>query len=319
MQFPGPAKPPTGIVFDSAMNKIDDALALAMLHGFEGRDEARIAAIGISNPDLKAAQFCDAVRLFYARAASGLSAGFTRGLPVGLADGRAAAASPMLNVAIRATAVKSIHDTADVTTVIRNALTAQYDGNAAVVLSGPSTDLARLLDGYGVKDLIARKVKVLAMAAGAFPDGPPEANIRADVAAARRLFAEWPTPIVAAGAEIGLGAPFPAASIDRDFAWSPTHPIAEAYRAYRPMPYDAPTWAMAALLYAVQPAANFFQLSDRGAITVLDDGRTQFAASPAGQHRYLILDPAQKDRILGTYTGIAGAKPVERKKKPHAN
>ena len=205
--------------------------------------------------------------------------------------------------------------TGGVTTVIRNALTAQYDRNAAVVLSGPATDLAKLLDAYGAKDLIAHKVKVLSMAAGAFPDGPPEPNIRANIAAARRVFAEWPTPIVAAGYEIGTALPFPAASIEQDFAWSATHPIADAYRAYRPMPYDAPTWAMAALLYAVRPKENYFRLSEPGTVTVLDDGRTQFRASAEGMHRYLILDPDRKESIIRTYTEIASAKPVERKKK----
>jgi inosine-uridine nucleoside N-ribohydrolase len=314
MQFPGPAKPPTGIVFDSAMDKIDDALALALLHGFEGRDEARIAAIAISSSNLKAAQFCDAVRIFYAGPA-GPGAGSVRGLPVGLAEGRSAGASAMLSAPVRATVVKSLNDTADVTTVIRNALTAQYDRNAAAVLSGPATNLAKLLDMYGAKDLIAHKVKVLSMAAGAFPDGPPEPNIRAHIAAARRIFAEWPTPIVAAGYEIGTALRFPAASIEKDFAWSATHPIVDAYRAYRPMPYDAPTWAMAALLYAVRPAESYFQLSEPGTVTVRDDGRTQFTASAEGKHRYLILDPDRRERIIRTYIEIASAKPVERKKK----
>jgi hypothetical protein len=38
-QFPGQGKPPIGIVFDSDLgNGIDDALALAMLYGFEGKN-----------------------------------------------------------------------------------------------------------------------------------------------------------------------------------------------------------------------------------------------------------------------------------------
>jgi len=313
MQFPGPVTPSPGIIFDSAMDKIDDALALAMLHGFAGRKEARIAAIGISRADLKAAQFCDAVRIFYD------GAGFARGLAVGLGRGRSSAAAAMLRPPIHDTAVNSIHDTGEVTTVIRNALTAQYDLNAAAVLSGPATDLAKLLDVYGARDLIAQKVKLLSVAAGAFPDGPPEANIQTDIAAARRLFAEWPTPIVAAGYEIGTALPFPAASVDTDFAWSVSHPIADAYRAYRPMPYDAPSWAMAALLYAVRPRENYFRLSEPGVITVRDDGRTQFAASATGRHRCLILDPDQKERIIRTYTEIASARPVGHKKKSFAN
>ena len=314
MQFPGPAKPPTGIVFDSGMDKIDDALALAMLHGFEGRDEARIAAVGISRPDLKAAQFCDAVRLFYAGAA-GLSGGFTRALPVGLAEGRSGGASAMWNAPVRATVVKSISDTAEVTTLYRNALTAQHDRNAVVVLSGPATNLAKLLDVYGIKDLIAHKIKVLSAAVGAFSDASPEPNIKADISAARRVFAEWPTPIVAAGYEIGAALPFPAASIDKDFSWSSAHPVADAYRAYRPAPYDAPSWAMAAMLYAVLPAESCFRLSEPGTITVQDDGRTRFAAAVEGKHRYLILDPDQKEHIIRIYTEIASARPVERKRK----
>jgi hypothetical protein len=35
-----------------------------------------------------------------------------------------------------------------------------------------------------------------------------------------------------------------------------------------------------------------------------------FTPSPGGRHRYLILDPAQKEQIIQTYTEIASAKPV---------
>jgi hypothetical protein len=67
---------------------------------------------------------------------------------------------------------------------------------------------------------------------------------------------------------------------------------------------------MAALLYAVRPQENYFKLSDPGTISVLDDGRTKFTPSPEGKHRYLILDPEQKERVIKTYTEIASAKPV---------
>ena len=80
---------------------------------------------------------------------------------------------------------------------------------------------------------------------GAFPQGEPEFNIKTDIPAARKLFAEWPTPIVASGYEVGEALPFPASSIENDFSWSPAHPVVEAYKAYRPMPYDARTWDMA--------------------------------------------------------------------------
>ena len=36
---------------------------------------------------------------------------------------------------------------------------------------------------------------------------------------------------------------------------------------------------------------------DPGTITVLDDGRTRFTPAADGKHRYVIVDPAQKERI----------------------
>jgi hypothetical protein len=327
MQFPGKAKPPIGIVFDCAMGKIDDALALAMLHGFDGKNEARIAAVGLCTPDLKAAQFCDVVGLFYASATTGIARAFMHLTPIGLDGGKAsggpAGSSPMLDATlgksgpdgkpVYSTTIKNLNDTAEVSTLIRNALTAQDDQNAVVVLTGPATDFAKLVDMYGLKELISQKVKLLCMAAGAFPDGPPEPNVKADIAAARKVLAGWSVPIVAAGYEIGAELRFPGESIEKDFAWSTAHPVVDAYRACRPMPYDAPSWAMAAMLYAVRPKENYFKLSEPGTIIVSDDGRTSFAASDNGRHRYLILDPAQKERIVRTYTELASAKPVARK------
>lgn len=313
MQFPGTAKPPAGILFDTSLRRIDEVLALAMLHGFESKDQARVASVSIGNGNLRAAQFCDALNHFYASATTGTAAMFMHFAPIGLAEAKPAD-SPMLSAPlekkgpdgkpVQVTTVADINDTADPATLMRNALTAQYDQNAAIVLSGPATDLARLLDMYGAKDWITRKVSLLCIA---------ESGPRADVAAARKIFAEWPTPIFKAGNEIGEALLFPGDSIDKDFAYSASHPVAEAYRAYRPMPYDAPSWAMAAVLYAVHPKDNYFKLSPPGVLSVSDNGHTSFAESSGGKHRCLILDPEQKDRIVKLYVEMASAKPVPRK------
>src|SRR5262249_19740846 len=138
----------------------------------------------------------------------------------------------------------------------------------------------------------------------------PEFNIKTDIPAAKKLFAEWPTPIVASGYEVGKDLLYPASSIEKDFAWSQAHPIVDAYRAYKAMPYDAPTWDLTSVLYAVRPQEGYFKVSEPGTISVLDDGRTKFTPSPDGKHRYLISDPAQKERIVKTFTEIVSAKPV---------
>jgi hypothetical protein len=115
---------------------------------------------------------------------------------------------------------------------------------------------------------------------------------------------------VASGQEVGETLVFPASSIEKDFAWSANHPVVDAYRASKAMPYDAPIWDMTAALYAVRPQEGYFELSAPGTISVLDDGRTRFTPSPEGKHRYFILVPAQKERIIRTFVEIASAKPV---------
>lgn len=324
MQFPGQGKPPVGVIYDADIGaSIDTTLALALLYGFDGKNDVRVISVSVSRNNLSAAAFSDAVARFYAGTVSGQFGGFGRTLPVGLNDsGRKAADTPMVTLTLaKQTAegkpvydhgIHKLNDTADPAPLIRNALTAQYDQNAIVVLAGPATDLAKVLDLPGVKELIAHKVRFLSIAGGAYPDGPPEPNIQADIPAAKKLFAEWPTPIVASGREVGAALLFPGESIEKDFAWSPAHPVADAYRAYKPMPYDAPSWAMTSVLYAARPQEGYFKLSDPGTIRVLDDGRVKFSASAGGAHRYLIFDPAQQERIIKTYREVASAKPVVR-------
>lgn len=324
MQAQGQTQRPVGIIFDSGLgNSIDEALALALLYGLDGKNEVRILALGVSKPNLKAAAFCEAIARFYGGASSGAFGAMGRTLPVGLADeGKLPEDTPMLTVPLaRRTedgkplyshGIEKLTDTGDARAVLRNAIVAQADQSCIVVLTGPATNLARLLDLPGVKDAITRKVRFLAVAGGAYPNGAPQFNLKADIAAAKKLFAEWPTPIVAAGDEIGAALLYPATSIEKDFAWSPAHPVVDAYRAFKPMPYDAPTSAMAAVLYAVRSQAGYFKLSEPGTIRALDDGSAQFTPTPEGKHRHLILDPAQQEAVLKTYIELASAKPVPR-------
>lgn len=325
MQFPGTGKPPAGIIFDCDMgNSIDDALAMALLYGLDGKNEVRVVSVSVSKSNLKSAALCEAIGRFYSGAVSGAFNAAGRTLPVGMStEGKMPEDTPMLTVPLAKKTpegtplyghgIEHLNDTAETPALIRNAFTSQHDQNSIVVLTGPATNLARVLALPGVKELISRKVRYLSLMGGSFlPNADPEFNIKMDIAAAKRVFAEWPTPIVASPFEVGEALLFPAESIEKDFAWSPAHPVVDAYRAYKSMPYDAETWDMTAMLYAARPNEGYFKLSEPGTITVLDDGRTKFTSSAEGKHRYLILDQAQKDRIIKTYRELASAKPVPR-------
>ncbi len=324
MQFGEAGRPPQGVVYDSSFGEtIDTVLALALLHGFEGKRQARIACLASSKSNLKSAQLCDVIEKFYASATTGLAAIFLQGMPIGLAvDQQMSGDTPLINETLNrkdaagkpayTPRISTLNDTAIAEIVIRNALMAQHDQNAIVVMAGPATNLARLLDLPGARDLIAAKVKMLAIAGGELPDGGADPNFAIASAAAKRVLADWPTPVVACGREVGGALLYPAASIESDYGYNPDHPVAAAYRAAKSMPYDAPSTAMAAMLYALRPDDGYFRLSDPGTLSVSDDGRMQFQASSDGRHRHLIADPAQKDRVVKTYTEMASAKPVPR-------
>jgi hypothetical protein len=325
MQFQQ-GKPAIGMVFDSDLgNGVDAALALALLYGLEGKGEARLVSNSTTRANLKSAAFGDVLARFYAGPppAAGGFGGFQRPMsPIGMAEnGALAGDTPVLKAVLEKktaegmpawpNSIDRLTDTADPVALIRNALTAQNDANCLVVLAGPATNLVKLMDLPGVPDLISRKVKLLAMAAGGYPDGRADARIKADVAAAKRLLAQWPTPIVAVGAEVGDALPFPGSSIEKDFAWAPAHPIVDAYRANGTMPYDAPAPSMAAVLYAVRPD-GYFKLSAPGAIDVLEDGHTRFTPAAGGRHRYVVIDPEQKEKVIQAYVELASAKPAPR-------
>ena len=158
--------------------------------------------------------------------------------------------------------------------LIRNGLSAQIDQNGAVVLSGPPVNLLGVVARPDGRDWVTKKARVLSIAAGRFADGPVDPVIRRDVAGFRRLLAEWPSPIIMAGTELNAALPFPGRGLEAGIAWAPHHPIVDAYRAFRPMPYDAPSRTLAAALQAVSPDQSYFDVSPPGTITIADDGRT---------------------------------------------
>src|SRR6266403_749110 len=81
------AKPPVGVVFDTGMSRIDDALAMSLLYGFDGKNEVRLVALTVSRSNLKAAAYCELVGQFYAGAVSGAYNAVGRTLPVGMTIG----------------------------------------------------------------------------------------------------------------------------------------------------------------------------------------------------------------------------------------
>ena len=296
---------PVPLIFDTDMgNDVDDALALAVLHALQSRGEVQLLAVTITKDNRYAAPYVDLVNTFYGRG----------DIPIGVVrKGKTPESSNMIRVPVERKnpdgsyvyprRLQDGSQAPDAVTVLRRALSTQQDGTVVIVQVGFSTNLAALLSAD--PQLVARKVRLLSVMAGHFPIGAPEFNVKTDIPAARKVFDEWPTPVVFSGFEIGQALLFPAARIEQDFSWVRDHPVADAYRNYMRMPYDRPTWDLTAALYAVRPDRNYFSLSPPGLVTVDEAGQTHFARDPAGKHRYLILEEGQKARTLETLILLA--------------
>lgn len=290
------AATPVPVIFDTDMgNDVDDALALAVLHALESRGEAKLLAVTVTKDNAYAARYIDVVNTFYGRPE----------IPIGVVqNGKTPQDSAMIRVPVERKNADGAYvyprsterQFPDAVKVLRSALSGAEDGSVVIVQVGFSTNLARLLETD--KALVAKKVRLLSVMAGAFPSGAAEYNIKTDIPSAQKLCEEWPTPVVFSGFEIGKVLLFPASAIEHGFGWVANHPVADAYRAYMKMPYDRPTWDLTAALYAVRPDAGYFGLSAPGRVTVDAQGVTHFSEVAGGPHRYLVLYPAQKARVL---------------------
>src|SRR6185312_12718963 len=114
------------------------------------------------------------------------------------------------------------------------------------------------------------------------------------------------------GYEIGNALPYPATSIERDYRYVPHHPLAEAYIRRNPPPHNRPTWDLTSVLVAVLGDRGYFDESPSGKVSIEDDGSVRFVESPEGPHRYLILRPEQKPRVLEALVQLSSQPPARR-------
>ena len=305
-----PARQPVRMIFDTDMgNDVDDAMALAVIHALQGRGECELLAVTLTKDNPYAAAMVDLLDTFYGRG----------DIPIGTVRKGATPADGkyIKKVATAADGPRQRypHDLTDgqkapeAVALLRKVLAAQPDGSVVMVQVGFSTNLARLLDSkpdavspLDGTSLVKKKVRLLSIMAGTFsPERvakrAKEYNIIKDAPAARKLLAEWPTPVVASGWEIGHAIQHPARSMQEDYGYVEHHPLREAYDYYRGLANDQPTYDLTSVLYAVRPDRGYFTLSDPGRITVAADGFTEFAPDPAGPHRYLSVTPEQIARV----------------------
>ena len=292
LAFAAPPQLATPVIFDTDIgNDVDDCLALAILHAFASRGEIRLAAVTITKDNPWAARLASAIDTFYGRP----------NVPIGVVRDGQTKDDGYLKKALDAGHYPYRDHPEDAVTVLRRVLESELDSSVVIVQVGFSTNLARLLDSPGGRELAARKVSRLVMMAGDFAGGGPEYNVKTDIPSAQKLVAEWPGPVYWSGYEVGSTIKYPARSIERDFGPPGANPVADAYRNYLAMPYDRETWDLTAALFAVRPADGYFTVSAPGRVTVDAQGKTFFTPEDAGRDRVLSVNDAQRARILEAF------------------
>ena len=311
------AASPVRLILDTDIgNDIDDALALAMVHALANRGEVQLLAVTITKDNVYCAPYVDLVNTFYGRPH----------IPIGVVhNGKTPERSPMLETPATERADNGYFlyphrlttgaDAPEAVSLLRRVLEAQPDGSVTIAQIGFSTNLARLLESSGGRDLLRRKVKLLSLMAGNFAEPKPEFNIYTDPESARILLRDWPTAIVFSGFEIGLRVRFPYQALNTDFLYTAHHPIVDAFKIYAPRSEDHPAWDPTAVLEAIRPDRGYFSLSVPGNVTVDSKNATVFQPDPKGRCQYLILNTEQTVRVRQVLVDLVSEPPMPLKSK----
>ncbi len=200
---------PVNVIFDTDIAPdYDDVGAMALLRAFADMGEAKILATISSNAFETTAPTLSVLNTYFNR--PGIPIGITKKV---LPNKDCSQQWAQAIVGKYPHTIKSNDEAIDAVTLYRKILSSQPDQSVAVVSVGFFTNLAGLLDskadGYSKLSgiaLVMKKVKrLVSMAARIDKDGKSgyEFNVMVDAAASQKVFADWPTPVIISGFEIG--------------------------------------------------------------------------------------------------------------------
>ncbi len=311
---------PVKLIYDTDIGgDIDDALALAIIHNMVKRGQIEFIGLTITKSNINAAKYCKAFNIQYGHP----------DVPIGLVkngsrpdDGRYAQnAIGMKNEDGSAKfPFPADWEPEDSIVLLRKLLAAAEDNSIVIAQVGMSTNLARLMDTPGDDispltgmELAKKKVRLVCAMAGAFAfntkqyENHREWNVILDIPSAAKVFQEWPGEIVVSGYEVGIDILFPGDAFNADLRTKDSI-LRESYRIHRGGldGKTRPTWDLTCVLFPARPESwrNYFTLSPRGTITVLDDGLFKFTETPNGNRRAFICSPEQKSNVREAFINL---------------
>jgi len=197
------------VIFDTDIAPdFDDVGAMALLHAFADKGEAKILATISCNTFETTVPTISVLNTYFRRPE--IPIGVTKGdFPNKACNEKWAE----FIVAKYPHNVQSNEQAEDALTLYRKILVGQPDNSVTIISVGFFTNLANLLNSpaddissLSGKDLVKKKVKQLvSMAASLGKDGKGgnEFNVVVDAKASQKVFSEWPTPMIISGFHIG--------------------------------------------------------------------------------------------------------------------
>jgi len=293
---------PVAVIFDSDMGPdYDDVGAITLLHAFADSGYAKILATVASTKYEGVAAVFDVFNTYFKRP----------DLPIGVPKGKALELKDWQHwtdtlVKNYPHSIKMNDEVPDAITVYRKVLASQPDKSVTIITVGFVTNLAGLLqstpDQYselGGLQLVTKKVRQLVCMAGRFPQGS-EFNLDRDAASSLAVFANWPTPVLFSGFEIGhrirTGLPL----IHNDKIHN--SPVKDVFRISIPKdPQDSlgrMSWDETAVLVAIKGHLPWYKLNE-GKIIINKDGSNRWSDVPALQYHLVEVEsPLVVEQII---------------------
>ncbi|RWY56982.1 nucleoside hydrolase [Mucilaginibacter gilvus] len=291
------AKKPVSIIFDSDMGPdYDDVGAIAMLHAFADKGEAKILATMASTNYPGVAGVLNVFNTYFKR--PGIPIGVPNGKALGLRDWQHWTDTVLLKYPHQ---IKTNAEAEDAVKLYRKILATQPNHSVTIVTIGFLTNMSDLLksppDEYSKLDgraLVATKVKVLVSMGGKFPEGS-EFNVNQDALASKYALDNWPVPVIFSGGEIGEKVKTGLPLIHN--AAIKNSPVKDVFSICIPMAAeDAPgrnSWDETAVLVAVKGYSPYYTLH-KGRINIAANGSNTWDNS-GKVHAYLVAKMPPKE------------------------
>jgi inosine-uridine nucleoside N-ribohydrolase len=274
------------VIFDTDFGPdYDDVGAITLLHCFADSGYIRILATMASSKHKNAAVAINVFNTYFNRPQ----------IPIGVVGGNAVELGDKQHwtdtvIKRYPHKIKSNRDVPDALELYRKILASQPDHSVTIITVGFLTNLANLLESlpdsyssFSGRDLVKKKVISLVSMAGRFPSGK-EFNLAEDIPASTKVLAEWPTPILFSGFEIGqkikTGLPLiHNEQIERS-------PVKDVFAICIPMAKEDSagrmSWDETAVFVAIKGWQNYYDL-ETGNCFINSDGFNEWKDSKSAQ------------------------------------